>query len=145
MQSQNDDEIFFTLQEAADYSHVTKQAVYIALRKGKIKADKDGRKWKISKADLNAYRANKYNRDERIYNGEMVFDMEKGHFSVHQVSKVISSTLGHAYPPQKIYYFIRTGRLKAFRKGPAWVIAKEDAIGLLEREQRKNIKQMEMI
>ena len=140
-------EKFFTLSEAAEYAHVCRQAIYAALRKKALKAEKNGRRWCISRADLDDYRTNKYNRDRRKFNGEPIFDMEKGHFSVQQVCKVISSTLKKPYPLQHIYYLMRSGQLKAFKKGAAWVISKEDAIDLLEKEKNsdgKYIYQMKM-
>lgn len=126
---------FFSLAEAASYSHVTRQAVYVAIRKKVLIAEKRNRQWYIKREDLDEYRSQKYNRDRRKFNDEPVFDMEKGHFSVQQVCKVISATLKRPYSLQHIYYLMRCGKLKAFRKGAAWVIAKEDAIDLLEKEK----------
>ncbi len=131
---------FMSLKEAAEYSHVTRQAVYLALKKKALKAEKKGRRWCITRENLDAYRANKYNRDERVLNGQPVFDMSKGEFSVHQVCKVISSTLGRPFPRQHLYYLLRTGQLKAFRKGAAWIIEKQDAVELLQKEIDKEQK-----
>lgn len=128
----------FSISQAADYSHVTRQAVYIALRKGNLRATKKGRRWVILKSDLEEYRLSKYNRDKRKFNNELIFDVEKGHFSVQQVCKVISSTLKRPYPIQHIYYLMRAGKLKAFRKGCAWVISKEDAVELLQKEKEND-------
>ena len=127
-------EDFMTLQQAAAYSHVTRQAVYKALKAKAIKAEKKGNRWYITKENIDAYRANKYNREDRVIDGEPVFDLEKGYFSVHQVCKVISATLGRPFPRQHLYYLLRTGQLKAFRKRSAWVIKKVDAVELLQRE-----------
>jgi len=126
---------FLSLAEAAEYAHVTRQAIYVAIRKRGLPAVKKNRQWCISRKDLDEYRANKYNRDKRKFNDEFIFDMEKGHFSVQQVCKVISATLKRPYSLQHIYYLMRRGKLKAFRMGAAWVIAKDDAVDLLEKER----------
>lgn len=138
---QNPPDEFFSLREAAEYAHVTRQAIYVAVKQRGLKATKKNGAWYITREDLDAYRSNKYNRDLRKEeNGEYVFDMDKGHFSIQQVCKVLSATLGRPYSIQHLYYLLRTGKLKGFRKGAAWVIAKEDAIDLLEREREKESK-----
>jgi excisionase family DNA binding protein len=127
-------EDYMTLQQAAEYSHVTRQAVYKALKSKAIIAEKKGNRWYITKKNLDAYRANKYNRDDRVIDGELVFDMEKGYFSASQVCKIISSALRRPFPMNRLYYLLRTGQLKAFRKRSAWVIKNVDAAALLQSE-----------
>lgn len=140
-----DTEEYMTLSEAAKYAHVTRQAYYVALKQGRLKATQIKRKWYVKKKDLDEYRGNKYNRDLRKQDGELVFDLEKGHFSIAQVCKVISSALKRPYPKNSLYYLVRTGQVKAFRKGCAWVIHKEDAVALLEKELGVNKNQMRML
>lgn len=124
-----------TVAQAADLSHVTRQAIYSAIRKKQLNAQIIGKQWYVTVEDLEKYRLNKYNRDLRKRDGEFIFDMQKGHFSVHQVAKILSSALGKSYPSQRIYYLMRMGYLKAFKSGAAWVIKKEDAVRLLEQER----------
>lgn len=127
---------YYSLEQAGKAAHVTKQAIYIAIQKGKLKArkmteaTKYARKgqWTVKKADLDEYRANKYNREEYKVDGEKVFDVEKGDFSVNQIAKL----LGH--PVAHIYYLIRIGDLKSYRKGWALVIKKEDALKMHEKK-----------
>ena len=90
--------------------------------------------WILTKSDIDAYRANKYNRDEMKHDGKRVFDPEAGTFSVEQVMRIMSEHLGEPYPKQKLYYKLYSGQLKASRSGVAWVIRKEDAIDLLDKE-----------
>lgn len=135
----------FTLTEAGQYARVTRQAIYVALKAKRLKATKLNNRWKIKKEDLDEYRGNKYNRDLRKQNGELVFDMEKGHFSVPQVCKVLSASLNRPYSLNHLYYLIRSGKVKAFRKGYAWVIHKDDAIALLEKERGAEKFQLRMI
>ncbi len=130
-------EELLTLEEAAKYARVTRQAIYKALRNRGLKAKKVGRKWMLSKEHIDEYRSNKYNRDMRVVNGQLIFDMEKGEFSVTQVCKVFSATLGRPFPMQRLYYLLRTGQLRSFKKGSAWIINKEDAVALLQEEMDK--------
>ncbi len=131
-------EELLTLTEAAKYARVTRQAIYKALRDRGLKAKKVGRRWMLTHADIDEYRGNKYNRDMRIVNGEYVFDMSKGEFSVMQVCKVMSSTLGRPFPLNRLYYLLRSGQLRSRKKGCSWVIQKDDAVKLLQSELEKN-------
>ena len=126
---------FMSLNECAEYGKVTRQAIYVAIRKKQLVATMKDNRWHILRADYDNYRANKYNRDKRIFENEPVYDLEKGHFSVHQVVRVFSETLGRAYSLQHIYYLLRTGQIKGFKKGSSWVILKEDATKLLDMER----------
>lgn len=134
-----------TLGQAAKYGKVTRQAYYVALKQGRLKATQIKRKWYVTKEDLDEYRGNKYNRDLRKQDGEFVFDMEKGHFSVPQICKILSASLKRPYAINHLYYLVRTGQIKAFRKGYAWVIHKDEAIALLEKEMGHQKEQMRMI
>lgn len=134
-----------TLGQAAKYGHVSRQAYYVALKKGRLKATQINRKWYIKKEDLDEYRGNKYNPDLRKQDGELVFDMEKGHFSVPQVCKILSYFLNRPYPLNYLYYLVRSGKVKAFRKGYAWIIHKDDAIALVEKEMGPEKEQLRMI
>ena len=125
---------FFSLAQAAHYTHVERQAIYVALRRGQLKGNKVNGRWHITQVQLDEYRANKYNADKKTFDGELVFSPERGHYSIIHVSKVISHHLGKHYPIQHIYYLIRQGKIKAFRKGKSWVIGKEQAEELLIKE-----------
>jgi excisionase family DNA binding protein len=105
-----------SITEAAKLNKVTRQAIYVAIKLNKLKARKDSTRWAIHLDDLADYRKQKYSRARSTFNGELVFDSNKGQYSVNQVAKMLG------VPPQKIYYATRSGKLKAFRKGAAWVI-----------------------
>ena len=108
-----------SITEAARINNVTRQAIYVAIKLGKLKAVKRSR-WQIEMKDLEEYRQNKYSRTRSLYNGELLFDNEKGYYSVNQVAKMLN------VPAQKIYYATRIGLLKAHRRGAAWVIHIDD-------------------
>lgn len=104
-----------SITEAAKINKVTRQAIYVAIKQKKLKATKKNR-WEIDLKDLEEYRKNKYSRTKSMYDGELLFDNQRGYFSVNQVAKMLN------VPAQKIYYATRTGMLKGSRKGAAWVI-----------------------
>ncbi len=105
-----------SITEAARINNVTRQAIYVAIKQKKLKATKDATRWTIDLEDLEEYRNNKYSRTKSVFDGELVFDNNKGYYSVNQVAKMLN------VPSQKIYYATRVGHLKATRKGAAWVI-----------------------
>ena len=131
---------FYSLKEAASYAHVTRQAIYIAIRKKRLIAVKPKGQWVVSKSDLDDYRLSKYNRDLKKDEDGYIFDIEKGYFSVPQVCKVISASIGRPYPIQHIYYLLRRGKLKALRRGVSWVIHRDDAIELLRKETGMDVR-----
>ncbi len=111
----NDNKIV-SITEAAKINNVTRQAIYVAIKQNKLKAQKETTRWTIHLDDLEDYRRNKYSRKKSVFDGELLFDNHKGYYSVNQVSKILG------VPAQKIYYATRVGMLKAIRKGAAWVI-----------------------
>lgn len=109
-----------SITEAAKINKVTRQAIYVAIKQKKLKASKGPTRWTINLNDLSEYRRQKYSRSKSTYEGELIFDNNKGFYSVNQVAKMLK------VPVQKIYYATRQGMLKASRKGAAWVIHVDD-------------------
>lgn len=108
-----------SITEAAKINKVTRQAIYVAIKQKKLKAIKKTR-WEIDLKDLEEYRKNKYSRSKSMFDGELLFDNNRGYFSVNQVAKMLG------VPAQKIYYATRTGMIKGSRKGAAWVIHSDE-------------------
>ncbi len=108
-----------SITEAARINNVTRQAIYVAIKQNKLRATKKTR-WEIDVKDLEEYRKNKYSRTKSMFDGELLFNNDKGYFSVNQVSRMLN------IPAQKVYYALRTGMLKSSRKGAAWVVHVED-------------------
>jgi len=111
---------FVTLSEAAKINQVTRQAIYVAIKQKKLRAYKNPTRWIIDLDDLEEYRKLKYSRTKSMHNGELIFDNNKGFFSIQQAAKMLN------VPYQKIYYATRIGLLKATRKGSAWVVHTDD-------------------
>ena len=114
-QTQQEERKVVSITEAAKINNVTRQAIYVAIKQKKLKATKKSR-WEIDLKDLEEYRRNKYSRKKSMFDGELLFDNERGYYSVNQVAVKLQ------VPAQKIYYATRTGMIKGTRKGAAWVI-----------------------
>jgi len=123
----NQEKGLVSITEAARIHNVTRQAIYVAIKANKLRARKDTRRWMIDLADLREYKRLKYSRTRSLFDGELLFDNEKGFFSVNQAAKILN------VPAQKIYYAARSGYLKATRKGAAWIIHKDDIQGYKEK------------
>ncbi len=128
-----------TITEAARINGVTRQAIYVAIKQKKLKAQKDATRWLIRIEDLEDYRKNKYSRAKSTFDGELVFDNNKGYFSVNQVAKMLN------IPAQKVYYATRIGLMKAIRKGAAWVIHIDDINGYRENYLNKRTTNYEVM
>ncbi len=132
-QNKTDDKKVVSITEAAKLNNVTRQAIYVAIKLNKLKATKETTRWTINLNDLEDYRQQKYSRTKSVFAGELLFDNNKGYFSVNQVAEMLS------VPAQKIYYATRIGLLKAHRKGAAWVIHSDDLKEYQEKYvQKKN-------
>lgn len=109
-----------SITEAARINNVTRQAIYVAIKQKKLRASKDTTRWTIDLSDLEDYRRQKYSRTKSMFEGELLFDNNKGYYSVNQVAKMLN------VPAQKVYYATRVGLMKAIRRGAAWVIHMND-------------------
>ena len=121
-----------SITEAARINGVTRQAIYVAIKQQKLKATKHATRWVIHLDDLEEYRKGKYSREKSTFEGELVFDNEKGYFSVNQVAKMLN------IPAQKVYYATRVGLLKATRKRAAWVVHVDEVRRYKEEYLDKN-------
>lgn len=123
-----------SITEAAKINNVTRQAIYVAIKQGKLKAQKNFARWVIDLEDLADYRRQKYSRSKSTFEGELLYDNDKGFYSVNQVAKILN------VPAQKVYYATRIGLLKASRKGSAWVIHTDNVKDYQENYLNKRIQ-----
>ena len=128
-----------SITEAARRNNVTRQAIYVAIKQNKLKARKDATRWTIDLDDLEEYKKNKYSRTKSVFDGELLFDNEKGFYSVNQAAKILN------VPAQKIYYATRVGHLKADRKGAAWIINIDDLNAYKEKYLGKQVTDQQVI
>lgn len=139
IQVREDNNKLVSITEAAKLNKVTRQAIYVAIKLNKLKAQKDSARWTIHLDDLAEYRKQKYSRAKSVYNGELIFDNSRGYFSVNQVAKLLG------VPTQKIYYATRSGKVKAERKGAAWVIAHSELEEYKEKFLNKKRKRKKAV
>ena len=144
MQEKSDE--LFGLADASAYARVGRQAIYLAIRKGRLPATRKTKKipngstrqlWVIKKSDIDAYRASKYNQDNRMVEGEKLFDIANDKWSVLHAAKTLTAVLGAGFAPSHIYYLIRTGKLKAKKKGGSWVISRESLMQIYQNQKEK--------
>lgn len=134
--TKKNDELF-TISETSKMCNVSRQAVYIAIKKKRLKAQLISRVWIIAKEDIEIYRASRYNRENSKINGEPVFDIVNGYLSVNHISKLFGLSTQH------IYYLLRTGQLHAAKKGSAWVVKFEEVKKIYdEKTTGTNINQL---
>lgn len=107
------------VREAAHINGVTKAAIYLAIKKNRLKAIKKDR-WILHLKDVEFYKMDKYSRENFKVNGKKVFDNEKGLYSANQASQLLGIS------PQKVYYALRMGYLKSHKMNASWVINIED-------------------
>lgn len=115
-----EDNAIMSLTAASQLSHRTRQALYLAIFKGRLKAKKVEGRWKLTIKDLRDYEESRYSRAHSRRDGELLYDKKKGLYSITQVSQ----TLNISY--NKVYYSIMSGKLPAQRKGASYVIHKDD-------------------
>lgn len=114
----------------------------MAIHKNGLVATKQNGKWCIKFSDLNEYRGKKYNRNLRKFNGENVYNIEAGDYSVDWTSKIVTDITKYRLTVQNIYYMIRRGRIKAYRKGCAWVIPADEVQMLIDTYKEVNEEKM---
>lgn len=136
-QNQTEEKKVVSITEAAKLNNVTRQAIYVAIKLNKLKASKETTRWTIHLDDLEKYRLQKYSRSKSVFGGELLFDNNRGFYSVNQVAQMLS------VPAQKIYYATRIGVLKAQRKGAAWVIHADDVDEYRKKHMQKKNRRSE--
>jgi len=106
-----------TVKQVAEYREVHPQTIYMAIRRGKLKALKKGKHWLLEHLDVYAYEGLLYNRiNTRDEKGNRIFDHKKGLYSPVQLANEL------AISPQRIYYLIRKRMIPFTRKGAAYVL-----------------------
>lgn len=119
-------EKLLNLTQAAQRLDVQRQAVWAALKKKRIPAEKINGRWMMTEKALDDYKATKYSRVHSVFNGRPLIDNNAGFFSLSQTAKMLG------LPPQKVYFSIYSGKLKYQRKGSAYIIHMSDIVAFKE-------------
>jgi excisionase family DNA binding protein len=109
----------YTVSQAAALLAVSRQAVYVNVKKKRIVAFFVKYKWYITHENLMFWKKNRFNHHLRKHEGELIFD-GKTTFSVSQTAEMLNVN------NQRIYYFLRQGYLKCYLHGATKVIKRED-------------------
>ncbi len=123
---------YVTVSEAARIKKVTRQAIYLAIREGKLKAYQDGNVLKIFLVDLMEYDRHRYSREKVVHEGEPLFNSDKGEVSIEKAAQMLG------VPRQKLYYAARTGMLKTIRKKSTWVVKVQDLLKYEKEHLNRN-------
>lgn len=119
--------------EAADFLGVEKQALYHAIYKKRLPAQKVSRGrgfcWQIKHSDLIEYQENRYSRSVSRFEGSLTFDKAKGEYSVREASEIIEIR------PQNFYHLIRRGLIPYKKKGGVYVLK----LGDIEKLKKKMV------
>jgi|GEM_PF-2318495 excisionase family DNA binding protein len=129
---------YHTIREIAAYGGINPQAVYVAIRKGRIKAEWVAGRWMITKANYNIYRETKHCRHKKQQNGEFIFDATKGRYSIPGAARMINDMMKEiVMKEQKLYHLVRTGQIKSYRHGASYILKEEDLNEWMEKERKK--------
>lgn len=125
-----------SVERTATILRSTQQNVYELIKRGRLSCrKKDGTLTQVYLPSIDNYLQNKFSREYAKVNGELVYDLDKGRLSVLMVAKMLKIT------PQRVYYLIRHGVIKAEKRGWYTVVHQED----LERDFKiKNIEQLKI-
>jgi len=119
--------------EAALFLNVTRQAICVAMKKGRIKGKMKNYRWSFHIDELKDYRKSKYDRTlSKDKEGNLILDPSKGIYSPHQIAKMYN------LPANKVYYWIYSGKLKNKKVGCSYQINIKD-IESLPRSERDRI------
>lgn len=109
-------ERLLTVSQAAKNHGVTRQAIFFAIKMKRLNASKENDTWLICESALKEYFDNKYCRSKSRKQGELIFDKNKGFYSITEAADFLGKNTNH------IYYLVRMGKLKSHRQGTAIVI-----------------------
>ena len=124
-------EKYYSVSQAAKEAKIGRQAVYVAIKQKRLRAEKISGHWMITATVLDEYKLNKYNRALRRTEEGLIFDNSKGLYSVPQAQALISMHISAQFPIQKLYYLLRTGQVRSDKIGAAWIIKKEEILRLI--------------
>ena len=93
---------FLSMSEAAKVCGVTRQAIHINIRSGKIPAVRNHHNhYRIDPKDIEGFEPNKHKPKPKYTD----------YYSVLDTAEVLNVSI------QKVYYMVKKGRLKSYRKG----------------------------
>lgn len=131
MRYKNEEKEMMSISDVCKIHHITRQAIFVAIKNKRLKAKKTGGQWRLEYDELEKYLATKYDRMHSKYDGELLYNPKIGEISVKQATNLLG--LGK----HQIYHAIRTYRLPHTRKGAAYILKIDDVKNYLPKDKRK--------
>ena len=128
-------EKIYTVTEATKITGRSRQAIYVAIRKGKLVAVNTGHKWIIKERDFERWQENKFKHFLRKREGKLLFDGIKT-FSVSMASKKIASLIDQPFTEQQLYYLLRRGEIKYSLFGATKIIDISEITKYAEKREK---------
>ena len=122
---QHDDEekeMIQTLANAGKFLKISRFAVWNAVKNNRIKGVKLGGQWAFTRKQLDAYKQSKYDRKYSKIGDEVLYDKDKGEYSINEAAKLLGC------PEQHVYYACRSNKIRSSKKRFAWIINENDII-----------------
>jgi excisionase family DNA binding protein len=113
-----------TVKEASQISGTQVQSLYVAIKKGRLKAKRKefSQRFELARSDLENYLDKKYDRTDSKFEGKLRWDKKKGEFSVSEAANFLG------VPTNLLYYFIRSRKMAYMKKGSSYVLHMEELL-----------------
>lgn len=110
---------FYNISALAQQIKQTRQAIYVAIKKGKLKASRKYGNWVITPKDYLEYQKNRFSRTfAKDHQGNFVYRGSR--YSVNQLADELGITQA------RLYYLLRIGKIDYTRHGSNYVIDVDD-------------------
>jgi excisionase family DNA binding protein len=117
------------ISQSSHYLSITKAAIYRAIKENKVKFEKNGSQYFLSKKHLDEYANHKWDRARSKINGYPLYDIEKGTYDIRSASEVFR------VGKQALYYAIRKGLLHSKRVRCSHILLEDDILNFLEKRK----------
>jgi len=124
------DEILSISQASKRYK-VSRQAIFLCIQKGRLKASVIDKKWRFTVNAWNEYIDSKYHRRFSVRDGKKMYDIDEGILS----PSMISERFG--IHKQKVYYLVRKGIIPSERIGSAYIIQEQNFLKYMSTAKKK--------
>lgn len=121
-----------TVSMAAKYMKREPQALYLAIRKGRLKANRINDQWILTMKDIEEYCNGRYKSTFRKSEGKLIWNQGNEEMSVSQFCDFFKEKTGTAIKPHSIYYKLYNKILRATQKDGYWVISRSDALDYIK-------------
>lgn len=131
-------ETHLTTMQAASEAGVTRQGVIQSIASGRLKAIKFDNRYYILRSNLKEYMSKKWNRSStKDDTGELVFDPDKGTFSVSQATYYVKKLLRTDFKRNRLYNLIKRKLFPFTKYHSAYVLLKADLDKLVILEKAR--------